>query len=170
MRRHFGSSWYDSKLRQRYRNDILTNIWGMCFRVCSQYFVTNLHIVGLAQDCSNSTAKALELLQCCTKPSICFWTSVLASPTNQYDVKLYYRSVHCEPTMMTSSNWNIFRVTGPLCGEFTGPGDFPAQRPVTRSFDVFFHLRLNKRLSKQSWGWWFETLSCPLWRHSNDRI
>ena len=39
------------------------------------------------------------------------------------------------------------------------PGEFPAQRPVTRSFDVFFDLRLNKRLSKQSWGWWFKTLS-----------
>ena len=48
------------------------------------------------------------------------------------------------------------------------PGEFPAQRPVTRSFDVFFDLRLNKRLSKQSWGWWFETLSCPLWCHCND--
>ena len=47
------------------------------------------------------------------------------------------------------------------------PGEFPAQRPVTRSFDVFFDLRLNKRLSKQSWGWWFEMLSRPLWRHSN---
>ena len=46
-------------------------------------------------------------------------------------------------------------------------GEFPAQRPVTRSFDVFFDLRLNKRLSKQSWGWWFETLSRPLWRHRN---
>ena len=38
---------------------------------------------------------------------------------------------------MTSSNGNIFRVTGPLYGEFTGPGEFPAQRPVTRRFDVF---------------------------------
>ena len=46
------------------------------------------------------------------------------------------------------------------------PGEFPAQRPVTRSFDVFFDLRLNKRLSKHSWGWWLETPSCPLWRHS----
>ena len=46
-------------------------------------------------------------------------------------------------------------------------GEFPAQRPVTRSFDVFFDLRLKKRLSKQSWGWWFETLSRPLWRHRN---
>ena len=45
--------------------------------------------------------------------------------------------------MMTLSNGNIFRVTGPLCGEFTGPGEFPTQRPVTRSFDVFFDLRLN---------------------------
>ena len=46
-------------------------------------------------------------------------------------------------------------------------GEFPAQRPVTLSFDVFFDLRLNKRLSKQSQGWWFETLSRPLWRHRN---
>ena len=72
--------------------------------------------------------------------------------------------------MMTSSNGNIVRVTGHLCGEFTGPGEFPAQRPVTRSFDVFFDLHLNKRLSKQSWGWWFETLSRPLWRHHNALI
>ena len=70
--------------------------------------------------------------------------------------------------MMTSSNGNIFRVTGPLCGEFTGPGEFPTQRPVTQSFDVFFDLRLNKPLSKQPWGWWFETLSRSLWRHRNE--
>ena len=71
------------------------------------------------------------------------------------------------PLMMTSSNGNIFRVTGPLCGEFTGPGEFPIQRPVTRSFDVFFYPSLNKRLSKQPWGWWFETLSWSLWRQCN---
>ena len=69
--------------------------------------------------------------------------------------------------MMTSSNGNIFRITGHLCGEFTGPGEFPTQRPVTRNFDVFFDLRLNKRLSKQPWGWWFETLSWSLWRQRN---
>ena len=66
---------------------------------------------------------------------------------------------------MTSSNGNIFRVIGHLCGEFTGPGESTAQRPVTRNFDVFFDLRLNKLLSKQSWSWWFETPSRPLWRH-----
>ena len=47
--------------------------------------------------------------------------------------------------MVTSSNGNIFRVTVHLCGEFTFTGEFPAQRPVTRSFDV----RLNEWLSKQ---------------------
>ena len=46
-------------------------------------------------------------------------------------------------------------------------GEFPTQRPVTRSFDVVFDLRLYKRLSKQSWGWWSETTSCSLWRHCN---
>ena len=119
--------------------------------------------------------------------------------------------------MMTSSNGNIFRVTGHLCGEFTGPrwiphtkacdadweteifwyspelssllyslykiplaqACFPLARPnfhlhslvsqpVMWSFDVFFDLRLNKRLSKQWRGWWFETLPHPLWCHSNE--
>ena len=56
----------------------------------------------------------------------------------------------------------FFRVTG-----VTGPGDFPTQRPVTWGFDVFFDLRLNKRLSKQPWGWWFETPSWSLWRQCN---
>ena len=61
--------------------------------------------------------------------------------------------------------WKHFRSTGPLCGEFTGS---PHKRPVTQSFDVFFDVRLNKRLSKQSWCWWFETPSRLLWRHRND--
>ena len=34
-------------------------------------------------------------------------------------------------------------------------GEFLTQRPVTRSFDVFFDLRMNKPLSKPWWGWWF---------------
>ena len=55
-----------------------------------------------------------------------------------------------------------------LCaGNSPVTGEFPSQRPVTRSFDVFFGLCLNKRLSKQSWGWWFKTPSRSLWRHCN---
>ena len=47
--------------------------------------------------------------------------------------------------------------------------EFPAQRPVTWRFDIFF-LQLNEWLSKKSWGWWFEMPSHPLWRHSNVMI
>ena len=55
--------------------------------------------------------------------------------------------------MMTSSNENIFCVTGHLCGELTGPGEFPAQGPVTWSFDVFFDLCLiNGWLSNREAG------------------
>ena len=93
------------------------------------------------------------------KPEVLWY---LPSPISQHDS---FRGC----LMMTSSNGNIFRVTGPLCGEFTGPGEFPTQRPVTRSFGVYFDLRPNKQLSKQSWGWWFETLSPPLWQHRNVR-
>ena len=50
----------------------------------------------------------------------------------------------------------------------TGPRWIPrTQRSVIRNFDVFFDLRRNKLLSKQSWGLSFETPSHPLRRHRN---
>ena len=53
-----------------------------------------------------------------------------------------------------------------LCvGNSSFIGEFPSQRPVTRRFGVFCDLRLNKQLSKQSWGWWFEAPLRSLWRH-----
>ena len=67
--------------------------------------------------------------------------------------------------MMTSSNGNNFRVTGLLCGNSPVTGEFPAQRPVTRSFDVFFDLHMNKRKSKQSHYdvtvMWYLVVPCP---------
>ena len=70
--------------------------------------------------------------------------------------------------MMASSNGNISRVTGHLCGEFTGHRWIP--RTMASYAELWYSLwsGLNKRLSKQSWDWWFETLSRPLWRHRND--
>ena len=60
----------------------------------------------------------------------------------------------------------IFSALLALCvGNSPVTGEFPSQRPVTRSFDVFFDLCLNKRMSKQSWGWWFEMPSHSLCRH-----
>ena len=55
-----------------------------------------------------------------------------------------------------------------LCvGNSPVTGEFPSQRPVTRSFGGLFDLRLNNRLSKQWRGQWFETPSRSLWRHCN---
>ena len=65
-------------------------------------------------------------------------------------------------------NWKHFSALQAICaGNSPVTGEFPSKRPVTRGFDVFFDLRLNKRLNKQSWGWWFETPSRSLWRHCN---
>ena len=69
--------------------------------------------------------------------------------------------------MMTSSNENFSALLAICAGNSPVPGEFPAQRLVTQSFDVFFDLRLSKRLSKQSWGWGFETPSRSLWHHCN---
>ena len=67
--------------------------------------------------------------------------------------------------MITSSNGNICALLALCAGNSTVIGDFSAQRPVTRSFYVFFDLCLNKRLTKHSWGGWVETPSPSLWRH-----
>ena len=69
--------------------------------------------------------------------------------------------------MMTSSNWSISVLLALCVGYSPVPGEFPSQRPVTRSFDIFFEQCLNKRFSKQSWGWWFEMPSRSMWRHCN---
>ena len=50
------------------------------------------------------------------------------------------------------------------------PTECTAQKPLTRSFDVSFDLRLDKRLSIQSWGWRFETPARSLWRHRKERV
>ena len=70
--------------------------------------------------------------------------------------------------LMTSSNGNVFRETGHLCGESTGPGEIPTQRPVTWSFGVFFYQCLNKRLSViVRLVIWDAIIMHPLWRHYN---
>ena len=71
---------------------------------------------------------------------------------------------------MTSLNGNISRVTGHLCGEFTGPRWIPRTKASDAELSCFFYLRPNERLSKQWWDWWFETLSSPLWRHCNGTL
>ena len=63
--------------------------------------------------------------------------------------------------VMMTWNGNIFCVAGLCKGNSPVTGEFPLQR---LSFDVFFDL-LNKRLSKPTRRWWFETPSRSLYRH-----
>ena len=83
----------------------------------------------------------------------------------QFNMRNYIQSVQCaiHDDVIKST---FFRNTNHLCGKFTGHRWIPCTKA---SFDVFFDLRLNKRLSKQSWGWWFETPSRALW-HISEQI
>ena len=65
--------------------------------------------------------------------------------------------------------WRHFPRHWPLRGIHRSPVNSPHKGQM-RSFYVFFDLRLDKRLSKQPWGWWFETPSCSLWRHCNGAL
>ena len=72
--------------------------------------------------------------------------------------------------IMPSSNENISASLAPCVGNSPVTGEFPSQKSLTRSFYVFFELRLNKRLSKQTRRLWFETLLCWLWRHYTEHL
>ena len=64
---------------------------------------------------------------------------------------IVYPTVYSRRGSKKTSN---IRVTKLCEGNSPVTGEFPAQRPVTRSFDAFSDHRLNGRLSKQSRGWW----------------
>ena len=95
------------------------------------------------------------------------------SGQNKYHASSNHHSNDCHFSVTRIISWwrhqmETFSALLALCeGNSPVAGEFPAQRPVTRSFDVFFDLRLNERLSKQSWGWWSETPPRSLWRQCN---
>ena len=127
---------------------------------CHTY--THIHTSIMQYRCENKSPPITKKSVNC-RPPTSFYIVCLMAVT--WHIRCTARStVTTNPcSMMTSSNGNIFRIADHLCGEFTGPRWIPH----TKASDVYFDLRPNKRLIKQSWGWWFETLSCPLWRHRN---
>ena len=94
------------------------------------------------------------------------------SSSKASNAKIVYVSGRHHTHQLSSTLWRhqmeTFSALLVLCaGNSPVTGEFPAQRPVTRSFDIFFDLCLNKRFSKLSWGWGFEMPSCSLWCHCN---
>ena len=143
----------------------LAIISGVCtttYMVTTRYLLWHI-VIGWVDVLKNYLHKWSAIRAWLSNNICCVLRHVITQPCTHLNDSLYkpplklglYEQLHFIAyvlilwSMMTSSNGNIFRVTVPLCGEFTGPGEFPTQRPVTRSFDVFFDLRLNKRLSKQ---------------------
>ena len=118
--------------------------------------------------CRHNIETFSALLALCegNSPTVCWraccdaWVRILATP----------EETTCPHTWWRHQMETFSALLAICAGNSPVPGEFPTQRPVTWSFDVFFDLRLNKRLSKQSWGWWFETLSRSLWRHCNVRF
>ena len=104
----------------------------------------------------------------CTKSDYCkkqkchFFQSMMT-----ISLIIHHDMILCDDSMTTSSNGNIFHITGHLCGEFTGHRWIPLTKASDVELWCFFDLSLNKGLSKQSWGWWFEMPSHPLWCHCN---
>ena len=115
-----------------------------------------LHIDGLVPDYSISIAIAMEILRSCIKSSILCGKCIYKK--NGANLALGTCFVGC---IVSHNKWwrhqmETFPALLAICaGNSPVTGEFPAQSPVMRSFDVFFDLRPNKRLSKQSWAWWF---------------
>ena len=111
----------------------------------------------------------VEGVGCTMDSELMQYTIVLSWWSGYYRFESHLRwDIFCFKTSWWRHQMETFSALLAICaGNSPVTGEFPAQRPVTRSFDVFLDLRLNKPLSKQWWGWWFETLSRPLWRHGN---
>ena len=60
-------------------------------------------------------------------------------------------------TTISSSNGNIFRVTGLFCGAFTGHRWIPRTKVSDAELWRFLWSDPGWKVEKQSWGWWFET-------------
>ena len=164
-RRHFGwTTIFETRL-----NTLTALAWQVHFRPTS-HSASYATLIGPAEHHCDHTGGH----ECI----ICFSTRAMTLFVFTCDGADYctgrYVQKHIYIYISTNSWWRhqmeIFSALLAICaGNSPVPGEFPAQRPVTWSFDVFFDQRLNKRLSKQSWAWWFETLSRSLWRHRNVR-
>ena len=127
------------------------------------------------QDYDSATAVHCEIFKTSELLKCILWTNEFSRGlrlkwvSDRYPILHKPHGVRRHTTTWWRHQMETFSESQAICaGNSTVTGEFPVQRPVTRSFDVFFDLFLNKRLSKQSWCWWFGTLSCPLWRHCNE--
>ena len=108
-------------------------------------------------------------------PSLFYCTLMIWSMHQRYCLHCYFQMMQMYLLLakIYRNLWNLSILTwwrhqmetfSALLALCAGSSPVAAQKPVTRSFDDFIDLRLNKHLSKQSWGWWSETPPRSLWR------
>ena len=88
-------------------------------------------------------------------------------PVNKLNL-VWYGSINRLATLWRHQMETFSALLAICAGNSLVPGEFHAQRPVTRSFGVFFDLHPNKLLSKHSCGCWFDMLPRPSWRHRSE--
>ena len=86
--------------------------------------------------------------------AVCIWSILMGSYWNHTAERYTHRILVWNKPWWRNQMETFSALTAICAGNFPVPGEFPAQRAVTRNDYVFFDLRLNNRLSKQSWAWW----------------
>ena len=85
-------------------------------------------------------------------PSLNRIVSVCPIEITRFPAIIHYKMAWCHLIslhyIVTSSNWNVFSVAGPLWGESTGHRWSPLSKAGDVQFDVFFDIHPNKRLNK----------------------
>ena len=159
--------------RRRWLETLSGSLWRHCNKLCwnrADAACVDCKRIHIGQDhmlCATRTPVA-------PFTNMLNWTSCLTNIRDSCDSRRHDAHV-VMPWNRIKPRWRhqmeTFSALLTICaGNSPVTGEFHTQRSVTRSFDVFFDLSLNKRLSKQSWGWWFETPSRPLRRHRNAEI
>ena len=94
------------------------------------------------------------------KPNI--WTRPTMQPV------ITKTDLHCNNSIMTW--WHFPSYLPFVRGIHRSPVNSPHEGQWRRVLMLSLICALNKRLSTQSWGWWFEMPLCSSWRHCSDLL
>ena len=146
-----------------------SSFWGANMSHFCHLYKRILHFI---LDPTNSWSILDQVIACCLFGGILFNYYYFINALNRH----IFQNIGCVKYTYKDYTWwshqieTVSALLAICAGNSPVPGEFPAHRPVARSFGIFFDLRLNKRLSKQWWGWWFDTPWRPSWRHCNELL
>ena len=132
------------------------------------------YLIGLNCMTSRNLVK-IQVMVCCWRHRAFTWINIELCSRVEFTRRRFsrgtcsrYQSLKCVFKHDDVIKWKHFPDYWPFVRGIHRSRWIP--RTKASDADLMFSLicALNKRLSKQSWGWWFETPSCPLWRYCNE--